>query len=282
VEATATRISGALLVVAGIAFLIIGVPSFVAPSWAVGEFPWGVGRFLTQTIGAWCIGNALICFHALWQRDPARTYPLLVYLWVFGIGELLVVIAYLDKLDTGHLLTWPYLVALGALVGSWLCGVAVQMRGTAEGGSGGVAWRVSGGAFVPTWAKAFWAVVGLFVLFLAIGTLIAADGGAVSRGEVFPEQMSQFSIRSFSAFLFAVAAAIGSVLLARSIEPYVALAWAGLYLVVPITLAALFNLSLFSLRRPGGLVYILAYVIVGAVLAVALWVFRNRPESVTG
>jgi len=268
----AVRISGVSLVVAGVAFLVMGVPSFVAPTWAVGEFPWKVGPFFAQTLGAWCIGNALICFHAVWQRDPARMYPLLVYLWLFGIGQLLVLIAYADLLDlvqNGHLLTWPYLVALGALVISWLLGVAAQSSESSQ-----VAWRVSGGQFVPTWAKAFGALVGLFVLVLAFGTLIANQGGAISRGEVFPEQLSQFSIRSFSAFLFAVAAAIGSVLLARSIEPYIALGWAGLYLVVPITLAALLNISLFRWERPGGFVYILAYVVVGAVLAVALWTFR--------
>jgi len=276
----AVRISGALLLVAGVAFLLIGIPSFIAPDWAVGEFPWKVGPFFAQTVGAWCIGNALICFHAAWLREPARMYPLLVYLWVFGIGELLVVIAYADVLDllqTGHLLTWPYLLALLALVGSWLAGVVVQSSDANQ-----MSWRVSDGTFVPTWAKAFGALVGLFVLFLAFGTLIANQGGAISRGEVFPEQLTQFSIRSFSAFLFAVAAGIGSVLLARSVEPYVALGWAGLYLVVPITLAALMNLSLFSWERPGGFVYIAAYVVVGAVLAVALWAFRSRPTSVVG
>jgi hypothetical protein len=279
--AAAARISGGLLVVAGIAFLLIGIPSFVAPSWAVGEFPWTVGPFLAQTIGAWCIGNALICFHAVWLGDASRSYPLLVYLWLFGIGEVLVAIAYLDLLQLGHVLTWPYLVALGALVGSWFLGVLVQSTGP-EGESGPIAWRVSGDRFVPTWAKAFGAVVGLFVLFLAIGTLMASPGGAISRGEVFPEHMGQFSIRSFSAFLFAVAGAIGSVLLARSIEPYVSLGWAGLYLVVPITLAALLNLSLFGFDRPGGLVYVLAYVTVGLVIGVALWTFHTRPESVVG
>lgn len=271
------RISTGLLVVAAVAFLLIGMPSFLAPSWAVGEFPWAVGPFLAQTIGAWCIGNALICLHAFRVGDPARMYPLLVYLWLFGIGELLVVLAYLDLLQTGHLLTWPYLVALVALFGSWVAGVAAQMSASGEAAT---SWRVQG-ALIPTWAKAFGALVGLFVLFLSIGTLVANQGGSVSRGVIFPEPMGQFSIRSFSAFLFAVAGGIGSVLLARSIEPYIALAWAGLYLVVPITLAALLNLSLFDFSgRPGGLVYILAYLVVGLVLAVALVIFRRRPDAV--
>ena len=77
-----------------------------------------------------------------------------------------------------------------------------------------------------------------------------------------------------------VAGSIGAVLLARSIEPYVALAWGGLYLVVPITAAALLNLSLFDFaRRPGGLLYILAYVVVGAVLAAVIVYLRRHPEG---
>ena len=203
-------------------------------------------------------------------------YPLLVYLWLFGIGELMVVFFFLDRL-LYHLLTWPYLIGLLALVGSWLISVAAQATGQADWAS----WRVAG-PFVPTWAKAFGALVGLFVLFLAVGTLLAGPNGAIATGAVFPENMGLFSIRAFSAFLFAVAGSIGSVLLARSIEPFVAIGWAGLYLVVPITLAALLNIGLFSLDRPGGVLYILAYVVVGAVIAWGLWTFRARPSSVVG
>jgi len=67
------RLSGALLVVSAIALLAIGVPSFLAPAWAASEFPWTVGPFLAQTIGAWSIGTALIALHTVWLRDPARS-----------------------------------------------------------------------------------------------------------------------------------------------------------------------------------------------------------------
>jgi hypothetical protein len=267
------RVSGGLLLVAGVAFMLIGVPSFVAPAWAVGEFPWTVGPFLAQTIGAWSIGTALICFHAARVGSPQTIYPLLDYAWVFGIVELFVVFIFLDKLQTGHLLTWPYLVALLALVGSWVTGVVPSMSARRQV-------PVIGG-LVPIWAKVFGVLVGLFVLLLAFGTWFAGPTGSTARGGIFPEQMGLFSIRAFSAFLFAIASAISSVLLARSIEPYRALGWAGLYLVVPITLAALLNLSLFDFAaRPGGLVYILAYVAVGLVIAAALvYIRRGHPAG---
>ena len=132
------------------------------------------------------------------------------------------------------------------------------------------------------WAKGFGALVGLFVLLLAVGTLLAGPNGATATGAIFPEPMGLFSIRAFSAFLFAVAGSIGAVLLARSIEPYVALAWGGLYLVVPITLSALLNLSLFDFTgRPGGLLYVLAYVVVGAVLGAVILYLLRHPEGFT-
>jgi hypothetical protein len=271
---TLVRVSAALLVVAAFGFLLIGIPAFLAPAWAASEFPWTVGPFLAQTIGGWSIGTALICLHAVWLRSPARGYPLFVYAWLFGIGQLVVVVLFMDRFLPAPLLSWPYLIALVALVASGVGGVVASLR--AEAGASAAAVR-GAPQWVPTWAKAFGALVGLFVLFLAIGTLLAGPNGATASGAIFPEPMGLFSIRAFSAFLFAIAGSIGSVLLARSIEPYEYLGWAGLYLVVPITLAALLNLSLFDFSaRPGGLVYILAYVLVGVVIGVALTYIRRR------
>jgi hypothetical protein len=265
--------SRAALVVVAAAFLVIGVPSFLFPAWAAGEFPWAVGPFLAQTIGGWSIGTALIALHAVWKRDPVVIYPLLVYLWLFGIGQALVVVLFLDRLQTGHLLTWPYVAGLGALIVAWVAGAGSSIFDRVD--------LRPVGQWIPTYAKAFGALVGLFVLFLAIGTLVAGPSGLTASGGIFPEPMGLFSIRAFSALLFAIAASIGSVLLARSVEPYLALGWAGLYLVVPITLAALLNLSLFSFSfsRPGHALYLLAYVVVGIVIAATIMVVRRRPAA---
>jgi hypothetical protein len=272
------RVSGALLIVAAIALLLIGVPSFVAPTWAASEFPWTVGPFLAQTIGGWSIGTALICLHAARLRSPARSYPLLVYAWLFGIGQLLVVFVFLDRFLAGHVLAWPYLIGLLALVASAAAGIAAFTRAERAGGAG----LLAVGHPVPRPVRVIGVFVGLFVLLLAIGTLLAGPTGAIATGTVFPEPMGLFSIRAFSAFLFAIAAAIAAVLLGRSVEPYEALGWAGFYLIVPITLAALLNLSVFDFgARPGGLLYILAYVVVGLVIAAALvWLRRRRAAEV--
>jgi hypothetical protein len=266
------RVSGWLLWVGAALFLVFGLPAFFAPGWATGEFPWTVGPFLAQTIGGWSLGTAAIAAHAAAVRRPERVYPLLVYCWLFSIGQLVVAVAFADRLLTDGILTYPYLAGLLALVGSALTGLGhwLARRPDIRAGRGRV----------PVWGRLLTAVVGGFVLLLAVGTLFAGPDGATARGEIFPERMGLFSIRAFSAFLFALSIAQGAALLSSSVEPYLQLGWAGVYLILPITLAALLNLSLFDFSgRPGGLVYLLAYVVVGVILAVILVYERRHPDA---
>lgn len=256
-----------LLGVGAAAFLVIGVPAFLAPSWAVGEFPWTVGPFLTQTIGGWSLGTAAISIHAVVGGPSRRLYGLLIYLGLFGVGQLAVVAAFAGRLQVGHLLTWPYLIGLAALA-LGAAGAALSLRG------GGDAEDM--GRRAPWWIRAIAGLVGAFVLFLAVGTLIAGPDGATARGEVLPEPMGLFSIKAFSAFLFALAAAILSLVLSRHVGPYRSLGTSGLYLIVPITLAAALNFSLFDASKPGTLVYFWAYVVVGLIiLAVLVYEWRR-------
>jgi hypothetical protein len=266
------RASTWLLWLAAAFFLIFGLAAFVAPGWASGEFPWNVGPFLAQTIGGWSLGTAAIAAHAARIGRPERVYPLLVYCWLFGIGQLVVVAAFADRLQTGHVLTYPYLGGLLALVGSAIAGLAHWASRRPD--------LQAAGGRVPWWGRVLAGSVGGFVLLLAVGTLLAGPDGASARGEIFPEQMSLFSLRAFSAFLFSLAAAMGATMLSRSVAPYLDLGWAGIYLIVPITLAALLNLSAFDFTgRPGGLLYLLAYVVVGIILAVVLWYDRSHPHA---
>lgn len=266
------RASTWLLWLAAAMLFVFGLTAFVAPGSASGQFPWNVGPFLAQTIGGWSLGTAAICVHAARVGRPERIYPLLVYCWLFGIGQLLVVVAFVDRLQTGHVLTYPYLAGLLALVGSALAGVGHWLKYRPD-------LRAEGGR-APWWGRVLAGAVGGFVLLLAVGTLLAGPDGASARGEIFPEPMSLFSLRAFSAFLFSLAASMGATMLSRSVAPYLELGWAGIYLIVPITLAALLNLSAFDFTgRPGGLLYLLAYVVVGIILAVVLWYDRSHPNA---
>ena len=259
-----------LLGVGAAAFLVIGVPAFLAPAWAVGEFPWTVGPFLAQTIGGWSIGTAAIAIHAIRGGLSRRLYGLLIYLGLFGVGQLAVAAAFAARLQTGHVLTWPYLIGLGSLaIGASLAALSLRTGNAAPADMGRRA---------PWWIRAIAALVGGFVLFLAVGTLIAGPDGATARGEVLPEPMGLFSIRAFSAFLFALAAAILSLVLSPRVGPYRSLGTSGLYLIVPITLAAALNVSLFDAGKPGTLVYFWAYVVVGLIIVAVLVYERRRTD----
>lgn len=269
------RATGALHWLAAALLLAFGVPAFLMPTWASEQFPWTVGPFMAQTIGAWSIGTAAMAASAAWRRRPARTYPVLVYLGLFGVGQLLVVMAFADRLQTGHVLTWPYLGGMTALAISGVAAIPALRAAPAQV-------RADAGN-VPTWARLLAVAVGSFVLLLAVGTLLAGPDGATARGGIFPEQMGLFSIRAFSAFLFSIGSAIMLVVPSPSMWPYRELALGGIYLVIPITLAAILNLSLFDFTgQPGNLLYLAAYVVVGVALAVALVVNKPGPEPERG
>jgi len=266
-------IARGLLVVGAAALVVVGLPSFLVPSWAVGEFPWSVGPLLAQTIGGWALGTAAIAVHAVAAGLSRRVNGLVLYLGLFGIGQLVVVVAFAGRLQVSHVLTWPYLVGLVALV--------IGTVGAAVGVRGAVPDVGRAGRPATWWIRGIAALVGGFVLFLAIGTFLAGPDGATARGEVLPEQMGLFSIRAFSAFLFALAVAILSLVPSRDIGPYRSLGTSGLYLIAPITVAAALNFSLFTAEKPGTLVYFWAYVIVGAII-VAVLIFDQRRASSAG
>lgn len=257
--------------IGAVALTIFGVLAFLLPDWAIGQFPWGAGQIMVQTMGAWGIGTAAIAVLAAMQARQDRILGLNVYLWLFGILELLVVIAFIDRLQLGHLLTWPYLVGLLALAASAVAGLLGWWSERPN-------LRAPQGT-VTGWMRAVAIGLGGFTAFLAVGTLMAGPEGQTAQGGVLPEPMSLFSIRAFSAFLAAISAATLSMLLPRNPRPAWELDRGGFILSTIILVAALLHLGAFDFgARPGGLVYILAYAI-ASILFVIIWLLpRLRPE----
>jgi hypothetical protein len=268
------RTSVALLRVAAVALVVLGAASFAVPVWASENFPWKVGPFLAMTIGGWSLGTAAYAWDAARDLHPVRTLPLVTFLWLFAVGELLVVMLFADRLLLGAPLTYPYLISLGALL---VAGVTIAAEWRRRGAD------VRGRGAVAPWMRWFTLGFALFVLGLTAGTLIAGPDGVVARGEFFPEPLGLFSIRAFAAFFFAIAGSALVLLVARETRPFTVLTRAGLYLIVPITIAALVNLGRFDfVGRLGSLIYLAAYVIVGVILAARLWWVRTRgPAPVT-
>jgi hypothetical protein len=226
---------------------------------------------MAQTMGAWGIGTAAMAVLAAMQTRQDRILGLNVYLWLFGILQLLVVVAFIDRLQLGRVLTWPYLVGLLALAASGVAGVIGwwSERPDLRGPQGTVTW----------WMRAIALGLGGFTALLAIGTLIAGPEGRTAQGGVVPEPMSLFSIRAFSAFLAAISAATLSMLLPRNPRAAWELDRGGFILSTAILIVALLHLGAFDFgSKPGSLVYIGAYAIASALFAV-IWVLPwIRPE----
>ena len=190
-----------------------------------------------MTIGGWAIGQATFAFEAarLWRTE--RAIAVMISAWLFGVGELVVVALFLDKLRMG-LLAWPYLAGLIAVSASAVVGVAWLIRARPP-------LRPPTGEF-PTGLRAAIAVFASLVLMLVLGTAVASAEGSVTHGAVFPESFSLFSARAFAAFFVSLAGGAGSLLLVRSIEPVLEYARAGTVGLVAITVAAIANFSAFD------------------------------------
>src|SRR5512145_2855427 len=91
---------------------VLGAILFLAPGWAAPRFAWNVSELVVMSIGAWFVGNmiwaARIARNWHWARDASG----LVYLWCFGVFELVVLIAYRDNVRNDHLVAWLYLATI--------------------------------------------------------------------------------------------------------------------------------------------------------------------------
>jgi hypothetical protein len=260
------QISRALLLASGAVFLGFGLVLFALPAMSADNFPWRVSPFVAQTIGGWAIGTGLIALDAAWRWDVSRAYAGLIYVWAFSLLQLLVVVAFRGGLRTDHWLTWLYLLALVLGVASGAAGLPVLLA---------LRDRPRSGPGVPRLVSAFAAALAVLLVLLAV-VLLVRDSPIDGR-TVFPDVLTVFTVRAFSAFFLSLLVGVASLFLSRDPEAWVTLARMGLYLVVPITLAALLNLGLFDFSaRPGGLIYIGLYLLVGAAEASGIWWWQER------
>jgi hypothetical protein len=263
-----TRISAVL-------FAVLGSVLFVAPQWSSERFGWKVGHFVAMTIGGWSIGTAAFAWLAAGLRRWDVAKALLVYLWAFPAGELIVVLWHRDGLRLGEALAWPYLLTLGVSAAAAVVGlVDIGRQRPVE---------PSGGPPARNWIRGLSAFFVVFVGFLATVALIAPKVGR--DGRIFPDPLTPFTLRAFGAFYLALALAAVPLVGERALRPMVAFMWAGLALIVPITAAAFFNLHHFDFgEHPGGLLYIAAYLAagIGAVAVIASYRSAGGEASPVG
>lgn len=73
-----------------ILYTILGTLLFLFPAKLAPVFAWKVTEFMTITIGGWCLGNAWLAWVTARRWKWNEVFSALLYLWLFGVGELLV------------------------------------------------------------------------------------------------------------------------------------------------------------------------------------------------
>jgi len=257
-----------LTVLEAVAFAVIGVPLFLAPDTAAGSFAWSVSPFVAMTIGAWCLGNAVLAAITARRWSIRLVYTTGFYLGLFGVFETAVVVAFRDKLALTQPLGWAYVATLVLTVATGVLGM--------------FAWVTHAPRIAPFGrpvSRAQEAATVVFVVFvgsLAAYGFIGQAGGIGTTGEVFPEPLTLFSLRAFGAFYLALALGVLPLMREPSAEVALHHGFASYGLIVLITAAALVNFEAFDLvARPGGWLYLGAYLVVGAVVGLVL--IRSGP-----
>lgn len=238
-----------LMALTGVLLVFTGVALLVLPEYAAENFPWNVSPFVAMTIGGWSLGMGVMALGSFRRWELPAFASTLVTVWAFCVLELVVVVAFLGVLRTDHILTWPYLAAMLAGSASALLGVPWLWRKRAE-------LRVG----TPLPRPLLLIFVGFILLTLGLAASTAVHIAAASN--LFPEPLSAFTTRAFSAFFASLALGTIPILAARRLEPAIAFTRAGLYLLAPITVAAFMFLHVFDFAaHPGQLTYIGAYVL---------------------
>lgn len=248
-----------------ILYAMLGLFLYFLPGRLAPVFAWKVTPFMTMTIGGWALGNAWLAWLSARRWQWSLVYSALLYLWTFGVGELLVLFNFRDKLVLAHPVAWLYLVtlivnAITAIVGfiDWIR-IRPALATSRPGFSAGQ--YASLIAFI------------LFVGFLGVYGSFAQLGAPGTNGGIFPEVMSLFTLRSFGMFYLTLALAVVPYLWNKNLNAILHHSIASYGLIVFITIAAVINIGLFDfVSRPGGLLYFLAYLAVGIPL---IFVFRK-------
>lgn len=243
----------------------IGLLLYILPESLAPVFAWKVTPFMTMTIGGWCLGNTWAAFITARRWKWSLVYTSLLYLWLFGICELIVLVLFREKLKLEHPIAWLYLAALIVNVIAAVVGIVdwFRLRPSAEerGKLMGPLHRGLAIAFV------------LFVGFLGIYGSSVQIGAPGTNGGIFPEVMSLFTLRSFGVFYLSIAVAAVPFVMGKSVNTVLHHAFASIVLIFIIVIAAFVYIHLFDfVRRPGGLLYLGVYLIVGIPL---LFAFRT-------
>ena len=244
-------------------YTIVGLVLFFLPEQIAPVFAWKVTPLMTMTIGGWCLGNAFVAYVSAHRWNWQIVGTSLLYLWLFGMLETIILIIFRDRLVLSHWIAWVYLFTLAinfitAVVGLWDW---LRLRPS---------FRTSGPE-TPTLIRILPIGAVFFTGGLGVAALINPLGFWGTNGEVFPEVMSLFTLRSFGAFYFSLAMAVVPMLMYRDFSLFLNHIYSTIIFFITITAAAFVYIGVFDFtQRPLGLAYIGTYVLVGIAVGVVL------------
>jgi hypothetical protein len=253
-----SNVSRLLTYLNALLYAILGTLLFTLPEQLAPVFAWKVTAFMTMTIGGWCLGNAWLAWFAARRWKWSLVYPSLYFLWMFGVGELLVVYLFRDKLKLEHSIAWLYLITL--IISVLSAGVGVHELTSNHPA------RESTGPRTNSLQYAGLIFFIVFVGFLGIYGCTAPIGAPGTNGGIFPEIMSLFTLRSFGVFYLSLVLAVIPLLWNRNLNTFLSHGFLSYGLIIFITAAAIVYFRLFDFTaKPGGILYFGAYIGVGVV-----------------
>jgi hypothetical protein len=180
-----------------------------------------------------------------------------------------VLFAFRGNLQLVHPIAWLYLVTLGINLLTAAVGIVEWLRIRLA--------RTTFGEPVLWWQRLAVIVFVPLVGYLGLYGVIAQIGWPSTQGEIFPEVMSLFTLRSFAFFYLSLALAVVPLIWERNMSTLLNHALAAYGFIVAITIAAFVYIRLFDfVEQPGGLLYFGAYLIVGIPLLVVFAMYRKH------
>jgi hypothetical protein len=255
------------------AYLLLGLVMFAFPDWSARHFPWKVSSFVAMTLGSYLLGNAWIAAVAQRTWTFAAVYTSLVYLWLFGVLETVVVLIHRDKLITGAALTVPYLIVLGLTVITAAAGLADWIRRRPPLRSGGVT--------MPGLARGL--QIGFVIVVAFIAAVVLYGPASAHDARYFPQPLTSFTLGALGVFYLSLSLSVLAMVTQPGMNTLATYLRGTIVLLVVIVIATLLYVGIFHFAtHPRRFVYLGAYLVV---LAGTIWLMawhRWRTTQLTG
>ncbi len=259
-----SNLSRTLTYICAVLYASLGALLFFLPEDLADGFAWKVTPFMTMTIGGWCIGTAWLAFVSARRWDWQLVSTSLLYLWLFGSTESIVLFVFRSKVVLTEFIGWVYLLTLGINLIAAVVGITdwLRLKPTLRVEEPQIAGLMR---ILPIGAVLFTGSIGLFGLVVPLGFM------GTNQREIFPEVMSEFTLRSFASFYFSLAMAVIPMLRYPNLRLLLNHLYSAAGFLVAITAATFVYIRLFDFASfPLELVYVGAYAVVAIMVGIAL------------